>query len=99
MVSLARTKTVEHEFLGVSVTAEVAVPSAVEWVEALNGKSDNIELVRRFVKTVLSDDVEGMESGVTGEELVNLPQTFSLVMALGADVIAAAMPTEAQKNA
>lgn len=98
MLTLSRTKTVAHELLGEEVAAVISLPTAVEWAEAVTDKADNLELVRRFVRGVSSPGIEELAGGVTGAELVELPQTFQLVMGLGADVIAAAMPSEASKN-
>lgn len=102
MITLSRIKTATIRFMGVDVLFEYNVPTAEEFEnefrspEAKNLKDS--EVFKMFGRTVLTDGIEGWESGIKPEEVVSLPGTYPLVSKAAMEIMQAAYLNDAEKN-
>ncbi len=98
MISLSRKKTVEIPFLGVTVTVDFVVPTALEVEENLKGGTKDSAIFEAFVTKVTSPDIEGWQEGVGAKTVLESPGTYPLVNKAALEVVQTAFISEAEKN-
>ena len=98
MITLSRKKTADIPFMGVNVSVEFIVPSAIEVEEHIKGTQKDSQIFESFVTKISSPDIEGWQSGVGPKIVLEAPGTFSLVNKVALEIVQSAFLTEAEKN-
>lgn len=97
MITFKKEDTRQYSFAGGLIEVTYRIADAPEAEIVLGEQWKNTEVFKKFVLSVKSADVEGWEKGVTAEEVLSCPGTYSLVTVVTFDIVQS-MRIEAQRK-
>lgn len=104
MVTLKREDTKEYLIAEAPVKVTYRIPDAAEAeaiLDAANLGKDaekDTQVFKKFVKEIVSSEIEGWDKGVKPEDIVSTPGTFGLVHLVAIDLVNAMRGNAQRKN-